>query len=313
MNGPTKWSGGRLSLAVAIALYIGIGFPAAGQETQEERANRKVAEERAKREQRLKVRDAQEEEVKNQMYHVRLDVETRNAVLLSFKRSSFRNPTFQELQAVAVPSDELAMFNSLHLGNNSGVFVLLPSKDCGQSSNPSGLSDWCSIFSMPGNGSSYSFRASKYRMARYADLSMEDGLLKAGSRKTLGFLVDLGEKEIAKVAETTRGMQYIFTYVPPGKPDGVEPEWNAFDQGRIIEGFKYSRRLPIQIGHVYALRTIAFRAVSQQESWGYVFNELDFDKRRDLVVVFQIVSQTTDGKLTIIWRVLRDIKSPDHK
>ena len=61
------------------------------------------------------------------------------------------------------------------------------------------------------------------------------------------------------------------------------------------------------------MRSIAYRGKFRRAEAGVVYNELDFDKRRDIIVVFKIVDVEPDGSATIVWRMLRESKSPKLK
>jgi hypothetical protein len=43
---------------------------------------------------------------------------------------------------------------------------------------------------------------------------------------------------------------------------------------------------------------------------GISYNELDFDKRRDVIVAFRVVRMDPDGSISILWKQLADGESP---
>jgi hypothetical protein len=43
---------------------------------------------------------------------------------------------------------------------------------------------------------------------------------------------------------------------------------------------------------------------------GITYNELDYDKRRDVIVAFRVVDRDGTGNLTLLWKKLRDTGSP---
>jgi hypothetical protein len=125
--------------------------------------------------------------------------------------------------------------------------------------------------------------------------------------------VNLGDVDIASVSNDTAGMKQVVSYRTPSNLADIENDWYKFQNGFAINGYTYSSRLPMEIGAVYGLRSIASRGVSPQETNGYTFNEFDHDNRRDYVVVFKVLKKSSDASVTIIWRLLQDQKSPESK
>jgi hypothetical protein len=121
-------------------------------------------------------------------YQARMEVERRNIAITAFAKTFYRNATSTELEAVAVDPNDIDYYSNLRLGTDSGILRLLPPVRCGESNETEQIRQWCVKFSMPGNGSRYSFRERKYRMARLADIALEGDFLKSGSFRTLGFL-----------------------------------------------------------------------------------------------------------------------------
>lgn len=60
----------------------------------------------------------------------------------------------------------------------------------------------------------------------------------------------------------------------------------------------------------YGLRSIAYRGEVVQSFQGVLFNELDYDKRRDVIVLFRTVGFDVAGTLIVIWKELRNTESP---
>ncbi len=60
---------------------------------------------------------------------------------------------------------------------------------------------------------------------------------------------------------------------------------------RVIDGATYKRRVPVEVGATYVLRSI------------------DFDTS-DVLVAFRVVRQDTDGSLIIAWRMLEKYPTP---
>jgi len=85
-----------------------------------------------------------------------------------------------------------------------------------------------------------------------------------------------------------------------------------FKLGVTKGDFLYSKAVEPRSDRTYALRLVAYRGKVARSMGGIRYNELDFDKRRDIVVVFRIVDKNETG-LTIVWRKLSDVEAPKLK
>jgi hypothetical protein len=79
------------------------------------------------------------------------------------------------------------------------------------------------------------------------------------------------------------------------------------------DGYLYSRSLTANENTTYAVRAIAYRGRVLRAVKGVSYNELDFDKRRDIIVAFRIVQKEPDGSISILWNQLSDNEAPKMK
>jgi hypothetical protein len=71
----------------------------------------------------------------------------------------------------------------------------------------------------------------------------------------------------------------------------VNPEQRRFGTGATIDGVAYKRRLPVEIGATYLLRSITF-------------------EEADVLVAFRVVREDADGSLIIAWKMLEKYPTP---
>lgn len=229
-----------------------------------------------------------------------------------YKKANLRDATDAEKAAIAVDSDLVRDYQKLSLSGISGINRVLSQVQCGHATADESLKSRCLKYSMPGNGSSFSFRSNGYRATRYADLTLtQDGFV-AGGVRSISFLADLGAKEISLITLESNGVKQASQYSAPKEYQFVKQDWEAFDGGKRIDGIDFSRRAKPVVGNTYVLRSIAYRGTSYQKSYETTFNELDLDERTDVVVVFKIVKQDSEG-YTIIWRQLSSSKAPSYE
>lgn len=307
----------RLTFVAILAGFSLILFcePAFAQpsQAQQNAINQQLATERATRDARKK---ANEDQIDQQIQYgnqVKQSVIYRQQILQNYAHKFYRRPTERESAVINIDPTEEPLKEDL--SGNSGAFRLLQFVKCGGGSDETPeIRSHCLKFSMPGNGSSYSFRALTYRISRLADLSIdESGQLKAGSTLTISFLVDLGTPALNELQLTSPGVKILSEYKAPVLAADVRSDWEGFDREVTVDGFTFGRRLRINLEHTYALRTVAYKGTSLQEAWGEVFNELDFDKRSDKVIVFKIRAANDGNGYIVAWRSLRDQPSPKYK
>jgi hypothetical protein len=71
--------------------------------------------------------------------------------------------------------------------------------------------------------------------------------------------------------------------------------------------------LPVADNTTYALRSIAYQGTIMRSIQTLTYNELDVDKRRDVIVVFRVVKRDADGSVTILWKELSNKNAPKLK
>jgi hypothetical protein len=168
----------------------------------------------------------------------------------------------------------------------------------------------CVRYSMPGSGSSYSFRMNDYKIQRLSDINFRGDSLEATGTLTHGILVFLGDAPIEGVSLDSDGVKYLVEIEPSEDFSAA----GAF-AGKLLKGFKndnfiYGGAMKAIPGKTYVLRSIAYRGEAKRVVEGLIFNELEFDERRDIVVAFHVAAINPGEDVTIVWKELRNKKSP---
>jgi hypothetical protein len=221
----------------------------------------------------------------------------------------YREPTKEELASIAVTEEDLAIYKS-EPGARSGIFRLAADGKCDEPDKGPLREAVCSKYSMPGNGSSYSFRTNGYRIARLADLRYTEDGLRAGSRFTMGIMGQLGDSDLESISTGSHGVRQVAGFSAPTDLKGIEQQYYKLEAGFNIGGYFYSNLLPLNVGKVYVLRSIAFRGTNPQAVRDIIYDESKFDKRIDILIVFKVVRKPDDGSIIIHWRELRNQASP---
>lgn len=191
---------------------------------------------------------------------------------------------------------------------DTGLIKLFSDVDCQQNSRVLRADEECLRW-IP-NSSFYSFRREKHVSELFADVRYKNGLLISDGFLSQGIMTALGDVSLDKVSLANDELKFLTQY----KPEPVSHD--AADQMRkIVGGIKVGKYFYRNIWRAaenmtYAIRSIAYRGKIPYRSQGFVFNLLDTDKRKDVIVVFRVVRRNTDGSLTLLWKELDRKESP---
>ena len=230
--------------------------------------------------------------------------------LLDPKTGIYRRPGKDEISVLAVDASLQARYASFLREPNGGIVKLNADSTCASNAEVLVATDNCLNYQMPGAGTAYSFRTESYRLPRLADLILQDGIFKADGVFQHAIFVDLGDVAIQDVSMRTNGVAYLANLKPA--PDGES--FLAFDRelvrGIEADGFRYRKGFAANNETTFALRSIAFKGTYLRSVDGITYNELDYDRRRDVIVTFRVVDSDGSGNLTLVWKKLRDTGSP---
>lgn len=225
----------------------------------------------------------------------------------------YRKPAKKELKLVEPRRELFDNYAGFLRQSNTGLTKLIADKGCSENMKVVVATDDCLKYTMPGAGSSFSFRTKTYRIPRLADLTFTDKSFQATGNLLHGILVNVGNVPLENVNLQTKGLKYLTDFQP-------EPD---FEKGKVIgaklvegienDGFLYRRGLFIVENTTFVLRSIAYGGKSFRSIAGITYNEFDFDKRRDTIIAFRIVEKDAEGNVTILWKQLQEKVSPDIK
>ncbi len=222
----------------------------------------------------------------------------------------YRKPTKTELQSVSVDTNLSEKYQSFLNAKNTGLIRLMSDKGCTSSSKIIVASDYCVKYSMPGNGSAYSFRVENYRIRHLADLAFKDNILYSGGRLTLSAMVNLGNKDINLITQNSESVKKITELMPETEFDIVVKQVERLKKGITVNSLFFSNKLSAEKNSTYILRSIAFGGNNFVAVKGFTYNEFDYDKRRDIIIAFRVVEKNDDGSIVLLWKELRNEKAP---
>lgn len=232
------------------------------------------------------------------------------SILQSTIRPLYRRPTKDELKSVE-PSPELSSKYAGFLRQpKTGLIKLVNDRGCSENAKVVSANEDCLKYTMPGGGSSYSFREGTYRLPRLADLTFTENSFQASGILLHGIFVRLGDVPIEEVTLQTKGVKFLVDFQPQPDYALAKEIDQRLSKGVESDGFIYRRGLYAVDNATYVLRSIAYGGKNYRAANGVTYNEFDFDRRTDVVVVFRVVEKDADGDVTILWKKLEERKSP---
>ena len=237
--------------------------------------------------------------------------ERQLAVLQKETEPLYRRPTGKELKLVE-PRRELAdKYGEVLRQPGTGLTKLIHDKGCAESTKVIVATADCLKYTMPGAGSSFSFREETYRIPRLADLTFTDNSFQATGILLHGIFVNIGDVPLESVTLLTPGIAYAAEFQPAVEFEKARELDRRLSEGVRHEGFIYRRALFARENATFVLRSIAYGGKLYRSIRGVTYNELDFDKRRDVLVAFRIVEKDAEGNITILWKRLWQKDSPN--
>jgi hypothetical protein len=238
--------------------------------------------------------------------------ESRNSIV-QLTRNIYRKPTREEMKVLTPSAEYYNKYAQFLRQPETGIIKLNSNSSCAESPSVVAASENCLQYSMPGGGTAYSFRAESHRTPRLADLTLSKNVLMSDGVLQHGILVNLGDVPLDTVTPETRGIKYLFDFKPLTTAESLVKFDELLQKGIKADGFVYGLGFYVQNQTTYALRSIAYKGKVARSVNGIIYNELDFDKRRDILVAFRVIELETNGNVTLIWKILSNRESPTLK
>ena len=225
----------------------------------------------------------------------------------------YRKPRDKETSILKPKEQYRQQYKEILEEKNAGLIKLIPDRSCEGDGKIVKVSATCQKYNFPGVGSSYSFRVKNYRIRRLSDITLVKNSLIARGVLSGAIFVELGDIPLKDVNLKTPGLGFLAEYRPVKTAKDAMDAAKRLAKGVKKDGYIYGRGVFVTKNNTFAMRSIAYRGKYMRSELGVIYNELDFDKRRDVVVVFRILDVGDDGATTIVWKILRESKPPRLK
>ena len=186
----------------------------------------------------------------------------------------------KESRFLAPSADDLAAFSEFLKQPDTGMARLMPREK------------YDGNLLTVGGGAFYSFARLTNEYGFGSDIELEQGKLRVGfAGADFGFLAALGDIPIDSLSADQMGVQYLLSFNTPVLEPGARAEQRRAGEGFQVDGVAYRSFLDAGVNTTYALRSINYRV-------------------SDLLVVFRVTRQDTDGSLILVWKILRKFPAP---
>lgn len=244
-------------------------------------------------------------------YNRRISNSTRTAALQSIS-AIYRKPTKEEAKLLAPEKEDVKKYAPFLRGDETGLTKLMLDRGCAEYTSVFNASEECRKYTMPGAGSSFSFRTENHRIRRLADLNYRESGFYAPGILSHSILVNIGDVPLEQVTPQTDGLKFLYDFETVTEFEKAREIDTRLIGGIENGGFRYSRNAGASENATYVLRVVAYRGNYYRAVQKFVYDELDFDERRDVTVAFRIVRRDADS-VTILWKILTNQKSPAIK
>jgi hypothetical protein len=235
---------------------------------------------------------------------------SRDTVMNEEVHPLYRKPSKKDLKTLLPAQSLLTQYEQFLKQPETGIFKLSADAECVNTTKVVTAKENCLLNNLPGGGTAYSFRVKSHRLQHLSDVVLEKDVIKTDSILQQGIMVKLGNVELETITAQTAGLKFLFDFKPALNQEELIEIDDTLSKGIKADGFVYAYGFFVDNQTTFALRSIAYRGNIQRSISGVKYNELDFDKRKDVIVVFRILEKDANGDLTILWKEISRQDSP---
>lgn len=226
----------------------------------------------------------------------------------------YRKTSKAEAEAIKPDAEDINKYANFLRQPDTGITRLAADAGCAENNKIVVAKDECLKFTMPGAGASYSFRVKDYRIPSLADLTFSNDGFQATGALVHGIMTRIGDVPLEKVNLQTKGLKFLVDFKPVTDFAEAQKIGEQLVTGINKDGFLYRRGLSALENTTYVLRSVAYDGTIRRTVNGLTYNELNFDRRRDVIVAFRIVRiDSGTGSVTILWKKLAENPAPKIK
>jgi hypothetical protein len=237
----------------------------------------------------------------------------RSHPLLDPKTGIYRKPSKEETAILAVDQEILHQYAEFLKQPNTGLVKLNADSACVSRTDAVVVSANCLRYKIPGAGAAFSFRSESYRIPQLADIILFYGVLRNVGVLQQLIITNVDAADLSNVGLDAPEVKYLSNFPVVSDAQELTEKNKELYSGINVGGRVYRLWQPLADKTTYILRSVAFRGRVPRSIDGIEYDELSYDRRRDIIVAFRVVNLDPDGNPTLAWKVLQDVEAPKFK
>ncbi|CAN5322880.1 hypothetical protein BH20ACI1_BH20ACI1_24300 [soil metagenome] len=243
---------------------------------------------------------------------IRQDPNENSQIFQSKIKPLYRKPNADEQKLLAPNQEDLQTFAEFLRKKNIGLIKLIADKGCSKDLNIIVSTPHCLKYTMPGGGSSYSFRVESHWLPHLGDLNFGgENFQSSLGLLTNGIMVNIGDVSLEQIDPQNKALKTLVEFQPAKEIEKVGGFASLLEKGIGGDGFMYGSVLPVKENSTYLLRSIAYKSEFFRTIDKIEYDEFRFDKRKDIIVAFRVIRLVPNENVTIIWKELDEKNSPE--
>lgn len=209
--------------------------------------------------------------------------------------------TKEQKKLLSPTEEDFAQHSEFLKKSKTGLAKLFPNPKCHEIVVDAGDENCINAFPIPGRGAFYSFRKKSHSEAFWWDIHFVENSFTVDFRKNSGLTVNLGNVPLESINLETAEIKSLKDFPLVSVPKARSNQQVSFSNE--IEIKKYAVRALARENTTYAIRTVIYKGIRHPRvpvSYGLkVFYN-------DVITVFRVVKQNSDGSVILIWRELSE-------
>ncbi len=220
--------------------------------------------------------------------------------------------TKRDKELTSVDKEDKSKHSAFLKGSDTGILRLHDSENCDEEGKTIHADEPCP-WNIVGKATIYSFRTEDYTNKFFSDIQFEDKTFKIVGINLLGFLTDLGDVSIENLNLQSKGIKEMAEFQPSTEDAEITKHFGLAKNGFQVGDYIYKTELQMKPNKTYALRSIAYDSKVLWKIGKRKINVLEYDKRKDIIVIFRVVREQTDGSINILWKKIQSKDAPKLK
>ncbi len=238
-----------------------------------------------------------------------LNPDQQNSRMLRPPRTRAIFTTRRDKELTSVDKEDKSKHSAFLRRSDTGILRLHDSENCDEEGRTIHADEPCP-WNIVGKATIYSFRTENYTNKFFSDIQFEEKTFKIVGINLLGFLTDLGDVAIENLNLQSKGIKEMAEFETSTDVDEIKNHFKSAKNGFQIGDYFYKNELRMNPNKTYALRSIAYDSKVLRKVGRRKINLLEYDKRRDIIVVFRVVREHADGSINIIWKKIQSKSAP---